>query len=91
VAAWDAFTLGGGPQATAILSGDLTHSWLFRAAPAEPASSPGRRGDASSPGGATSGQLVRAIEYRPMTCRFDPSVKVPEAVWNAPGAVRIER
>jgi hypothetical protein len=87
VAAWDAasFNAPGSPQVTAVLSGDLTHSWLFRLGAAEGAA-PSLRPGASAPR-----SDLKIVEYRPMTCRFDASAKVPEAVWSAPGTSRIER
>jgi hypothetical protein len=70
---------------TAVLSGDLTHSWLFRLGAAEGAA-PSLRPGASAPR-----SDLKIVEYRPMACRFDASAKVPEAVWSAPGTSRIER
>ncbi|HVY48180.1 MAG TPA: hypothetical protein VHB21_19965, partial [Minicystis sp.] len=65
-AAHVARSLTGAPQATAILSGDLKHAWLFRAAdrPAAP-----RRLGTSWP----------SMEYRPMSCRYEPGVKLSDA------------
>ncbi|MGK4006733.1 hypothetical protein WMF31_29195 [Sorangium sp. So ce1036] len=31
-----------------------------------------------------------AIELRPMTCRFEPGARVPEAVWSEPATERVE-
>jgi hypothetical protein len=99
---WDAFSFGGGTQVSAILTGDLTHSWLFRIGAQEPSAATAARPGAggASGGAAASGaqaatssprELLKTVEYRPMTCRFDPDAKVPEAAWNAPGAMRIDR
>jgi hypothetical protein len=91
VAAWDAasFSAPGSPQVTAVLSGDLAHAWLFRLGSAEPPAP--RPGAPPSPAAPRPQTDLKIVEHRPMTCRFDPSAKVPEAVWNAPGTLRIER
>ncbi|WP_437735866.1 hypothetical protein [Sorangium sp. So ce1335] len=39
----------------------------------------------------SSGASGASVEVRPMTCRFDPGAKVPEAVWNEPGTARPDR
>src|SRR6185503_2951337 len=88
VAAWDAASISapGSPQVTAVLSGDLAHAWLFRLGSAETPAPPPRTG---APGATPTPAAPRAqsdlkiVEHRPMTCRFDPSAKVPDAVWNA--------
>lgn len=92
VAAWDAIAWGapGSPPVTAVVSGDLEHAWLFRTVTPDAAAP--RPGSPRAPSGA--GQPtndLKTIEYRPMTCRFDPTAKVPESVWNVPGTSRIER
>jgi hypothetical protein len=69
---------------SAVLSGDLTRSWLFRSVPADP-SRPALPEKRPEP------QATAAIEYRPMTCRFDPAARIPEAIWSEPGTARIER
>ncbi|WP_437969561.1 hypothetical protein WMF04_09770 [Sorangium sp. So ce260] len=72
VAGWEARAIGRAPL-SAILPGDLAQSWLFRAA-------------AGSSG--ASGADGTAVEVRPMSCRFDPGAKVPEAVWSEPATAR---
>ena len=62
---------------SAVLSGDLARSWLFRIAP--PTTPSG--GEATTP----------SLEYRPMTCHFDPAAPIPDAVWAEKGTARIER
>ena len=93
LAAWDAasFSAPGSPQVSAVLSGDLAHSWLFRLGAADSPTSPPRPSAPSAPAPAAPQSDLKIVEYRPMTCRFDPSAKVPDAVWNAPGTSRIER
>ena len=76
VAGWEANALGRLPVG-AILPGDLAHAWLFRLATPPPA----------APGAAASGAV--AIEAHPMACRFDPTAKVPDAVWSEPATSRI--
>ena len=67
---------------SAVLSGDLRRAWLFRATlSGGPAPSP-RRADAPAAAG---------LEYRPMVCHFEPSARVPEAVWSEPGTAAAER
>ncbi|MCC6556489.1 MAG: hypothetical protein IT372_26315 [Polyangiaceae bacterium] len=73
VAAWEANATGRLPVA-AVLSGDLSHSWLFRRVEPQPPQ--------------PSGSATVAIEARPMTCRLDPSAKVPEAIWSEPATSR---
>jgi hypothetical protein len=99
LAAWDAvsFSNPGSPPVTAVLSGDLEHAWLFRTVtPDAPAPRPGSPRPPSTPGGSTASAArpasdLKTIEYRPMACRFDPTAKVPESVWSAPGTLRVER
>lgn len=80
VAAWEAPEAPSVSKAPvgAILSGDLARSWLFRFGYEMPKSP--RRPELAEP--------VPALEYRPMTCRYDPTARVPEAVWSEPGASR---
>jgi hypothetical protein len=77
VSAWEAAGVASGPVA-AVLPGDLAHAWLFR--PARDGSRPTKRGDPGDP--------VPAFEYRPMSCRFDPQARAPDAVWSEPGTTR---
>lgn len=74
-AGWEAVGVAKSPV-SAVLSGDLARSWLFRVAIA-----PGKPGEPLAP----------ALEYRAMTCRYDPAAPVPEAVWNEKGMAKIER
>ena len=61
-------------KTSAMLSGDLARSWLFRvvAAPAKPGEAPSS-----------------SLEYRPMACHFDPAAAIPDAVWAEKGTARI--
>jgi hypothetical protein len=68
----------------AVIPGDLAHAWLFRVPFDGPAPRPGRRGRAGSAGS----DPAPALEYRPMACHYDPTARVPEAIWNAPGTTR---
>ena len=68
--------LKGADASVAIVSGDLRHGWLFRSA--EHGAAPKH-----DPSGA-------AVEYRTMTCHFDPAAKIPDAVLSEPG-VRTEK
>jgi hypothetical protein len=80
-AAWEAFGVAKSPV-SAVIAGDLTHSWLFRVAGASgKPGHPGKPGEAAAPG----------IEYRAMTCHYDGAAAIPEAVWNERGTARIER
>lgn len=75
IAGWDARAVGRGPL-SAVVQGDLKRAWIFRIT-----TDPGRaarRGDNGA----------QAIEYRPMTCKYDPGARVPDAVWNEPGTQR---
>ena len=74
-AAWEAFGVAKSPV-SAVISGDLARSWLFRVAAAQ-----GKPGQIPEP----------AIEYRAMTCHYDPAAAIPEAVWNERGTAKIER
>ncbi len=79
VAGWEARGLARS-AITAVLAGDLRRAWLFRvAAPGTVVTRPG----ATTPSA--------ALEYRPMVCRYDPSARVPEAVWSEPGTAAVER
>jgi hypothetical protein len=68
VAGWEASDKEG--RAGAVISGDLSRAFLFRAV--TPAAS----------GQQLTARATRpdAVEYRPMTCRFDPSATVPEGM-----------
>jgi hypothetical protein len=80
VAGWEARGLARA-NVSAVLSGDLRRAWLFRAAlSGGPAPSP-RRADAPA---------AVSLEYRPMVCRYEPSARVPEAVWSEPGTAAPE-
>lgn len=59
---------------SAVLSGDLARSWIFRVV-----SAPGKPGEVPSP----------SVEYRAMTCRYDPAAAIPDAVWHEKGTARI--
>ncbi|MDC3957345.1 hypothetical protein [Polyangium jinanense] len=76
VAAWEAIGLGRIPT-IAVLGGNLAQSWVFRPATPKPPPSP-TAGKPAPP-------QTLAIEYRPMTCRFDPAAKVPEGIDSQPG------
>jgi hypothetical protein len=91
VAAWEAGSLSRvSPAVSAIISGDLAHAFAFRAAgDAGAAAGAGRPGRPAEP--ARPGAEPAALEYRAMTCRFDPSAKVPDAVFSEPGTIRTER
>ena len=75
VAAWEAVGVAKSPV-SAVISGDLARSWLFRASTA-----PAKPGDVPSPG----------IEYRAMTCHYDSAAPIPDTIWNERGTARIER
>ena len=77
-AAWEAVGVAKSPV-SAVLSGDLAHSWVFRVAAAT--ARPVKPGEISSP----------AIEYRPMSCRYDGAATIPETIWNEKGTAKIER
>ena len=74
-AAWEAVGVAKSPV-SAVLSGDLAHSWVFRAAV-----TPGKPGEIPAP----------AIEYRPMSCHYDSAATIPETIWNEKGTAKIER
>ncbi|MFT3773333.1 MAG: sialidase family protein [Minicystis sp.] len=78
VAAWEAPAVGRN-AAGAILPGDLAHAWLFRFSQDVPKSA-GKRAEAADP--------VPTLEFRQMSCRYDPAARVPDAVWNEPGTSR---
>jgi hypothetical protein len=69
--------LKGAQPSVAIVSGDLHRGWLFRYADhlAAPKHAP---------------RPAAAVEYRPMTCRFDPAAKLPDAMLAEPG-IRTEK
>jgi len=81
VASWEAFGIA--PTGiVAVIDGDPSRAWLFRPVQDGPPE-PGlhldrirtRRDDFN-------------LEHRPMSCRFDSSVNVPDAVWAQPGTFR---
>ncbi len=74
-AGWEAAGVAKAPI-SAVLSGDLSRSWIFRVASAQ-----GKPGEAPS----------SAIEYRAMSCHYDPAAPIPEAVWGEKGTAKIER
>ncbi|MDI1482404.1 hypothetical protein [Polyangium sp. y55x31] len=76
VAAWEALGLGRVPT-VAVLGGNLAQSWIFRPATPKPPPSP-TAGKPAPP-------QTLAIEYRPMSCRFDPGAKAPEGIDSQPG------
>ena len=63
-----------GALVDAVIPGDPARSWLFRATLDGP-----RRGE---PTGTT------ALEYRPMSCRYDGNARIPEIVWSQDGTSR---
>jgi hypothetical protein len=73
LAAFQADSIASAPV-SAVIAGDLARSWLFRYS-YEPR--PGKSAGATP-----------TLEYRPMSCRWDPSARIPEAVWNQPGTLR---
>ncbi|MEP7119891.1 MAG: hypothetical protein ABJE95_03230 [Byssovorax sp.] len=75
VAAWEAVGVAKSPV-SAVIAGDLAHSWLFRVARAQ-----GKPGQIPSEG----------VEYRAMTCHYDSAAAIPDTVWNERGTARIER
>jgi hypothetical protein len=74
-AGWEAWSAAH-EKMSAVLSGDLARSWIFRVV-----SAPGKPGEAPSP----------SVEYRAMTCRYDPAATIPDAVWNEKGTARISQ
>jgi hypothetical protein len=76
-AAWEATGIAKSPV-SALISGDLARSWIFRVAAA---GKPAKAGEVAAP----------AIEYRPMSCRYDAAAPLPEAIWNEKGTAKIER
>lgn len=91
LAAWQAVGVARA-HVSAVIPGDLAHSWLFRPAATEAlARAPRPRPTPGKPAkGAPAVERPRdpAIEVRPMACRFDANARVPESAWNEPGAVR---
>ena len=80
LAAWEAVAVGKGSLAVgALLPGDLAHAWLFRVALEAPRAA-GKPADHAKP--------VPTLEYRPMSCRYDPQARIPETVWSEPGTSR---
>lgn len=81
VAGWEAY--GMDPfGASAIISGDPSQAWLFR-----------RVLESPPPTGLRIDEIMAArndllFEYRPMSCRFDSSASIPDAVWGQPGTFR---
>lgn len=99
VAAWDASGVKGtgGPEAgaeglSAIVAGDLTHGYLFRAppAPTETTAGAGKPNAGKRPpaSGTTKTAGPRGLEVRPITCRFDRGARLPDAIWSASGVYR---
>lgn len=78
IAAWEALAVGKAPMG-AVLPGDLAHAWLFRFS-VDTARAAGKRADAA--------EALPTLEYRPMSCRYDPQARVPESVWSEPGTSR---
>jgi len=95
VAAWEAASPAHATPTGlyAILSGDLVHSFVFRAvgsgADAPAAGGAGRAGRAPEP--TRPSAEPSSIEYRAVTCRFDPAAKVPDVVFSEPATIRTER
>jgi hypothetical protein len=63
---------------SAAIPGDVARSWLFRAVYDAPLPR-GRRADPNA---------THVLEYRPMTCRYDPAAAIPEIVWSQEGTSR---
>jgi len=61
---------------SAVLTGDLARSWIFRVV-----SAPAKPGEAPSP----------SLEYRAMACRYDPAAAIPDVVWNEKGTARFSQ
>ena len=74
IAAWEGESVGRA-LVSALIPGDLERGWLFRLL-----TDPVRAN-----GNAPSGTPPPTLEYRPMSCRFDPAARVPESVWNERG------
>ncbi|APR83422.1 Hypothetical protein A7982_08771 [Minicystis rosea] len=79
VSAWEAPALGRNVASGVILQGDLTHAWIFRFSQEIPKSA-AKRPETAEP--------VPSLEYRSMSCRYDPSARVPESVWSEPGTTK---
>ena len=81
VAAWEAFGIGTSGL-LAVIAGDLAQAWMFRQVQdPQPASGPhldrpARRRE----------QVM--LEHRSMTCRFDSSALIPDALYQQSGAFR---
>jgi len=85
VAGWEAEGLRRSPVGAVIL-GDLNRAWLFRVVTsADPSAAEASSTRRPPP------KEITGIEYRAMSCRFDPSAPIPETVFNEPGTIRIER
>jgi hypothetical protein len=76
VAAWEAPAVGHN-TAGAVIQGDLAHAFVFRFSYDVPR---GKRLEGAEP--------VPSLEYRPMSCHYDPAAHVPESVWSEAGTVR---
>lgn len=74
VSAWEAPALGNGAAAALIL-GDLGRAWMFRFT-------------SDTTRAAKPGDSTPTLEYRAMSCRYDPAAHVPEAVWTEGGVPR---
>lgn len=98
VAAWDTSRLGGDrTEVSAILSGDLEHSFVFREVSDEALEAAAKKTPAAKPNKANANpkelranlllskrkELLTHIEYRTMRCQFDANATVPPNVWNA--------
>jgi hypothetical protein len=85
VAAWEAVGTARVPI-TAIIGGDPARSWVFRRVleeapppdPDKPAKGPAKPPASRGP----------SLEYRPMSCKFDPTAKVPEVMFAEAGTFR---
>jgi hypothetical protein len=75
IAAWEGEAVGR-VLVSALIPGDLSRGWIFRLHNTDAA--------AENPAEA-SGAPAAVLEYRPMSCRFDPSARIPESVWNERG------
>ncbi|UQA59197.1 hypothetical protein [Polyangium aurulentum] len=85
VAAWEAVGAMRVPI-SAIIAGDPSRAWIFRRvldveAPPDPEKP--KKGPAKPPV-----QRGPSLEYRPMSCKFDPGAKVPETAFAEPGTFR---
>jgi len=82
VAAWEAYGVGASTL-LAVISGDPSQGFLFRRV--ENVSVPPER-DSDRP---SIRRVNMMFEHRPMSCRFDASARIPEAVWSEQGTFQM--